>query len=198
MSGRRKQTTQQANRRKQHTAVRHHASQAKVMSPPTRSRIRQPPGWERALAVCIALAFCLVVDVLLLYGQVQVGRVLVSGIPARGTVVALEPCVSPGGGGDETIVFTDARNKMHRVRHMNFTPGLCATYQVGEVLAIRYVPSDPSDLMPQPEIDNLWFNLIFCAVCDILFVFGAGLIVFMTLQPTVSRLVAALRAQWRV
>jgi hypothetical protein len=198
MSSTRKQTIQRVNRPKQLNAARYKAPQSRVMSPTNRARTRPLPGWLRALILSIVLLFLLAADALLLHDQVQIGRVLVSGMPAEGRVMALEPCVSRAGGGYETILFTDAHGEPHRVRHVNFIYIVCTTYHLGENLPIRYVPSDPSDLMTQPETDNLWFSLILFTLGDVIFGFGGVAFVYVNLHPTVARLVAALRARRHV
>jgi hypothetical protein len=112
--------------------------------------------------------------------------VLVVGVPAQGTVVAVDQC-SRATAGNVTILFTDAGGAVHRMRHSSFTPGCFTTYYVGDAVAVRYVPSDPRVLMTQPELDHLWLSLMLFSVFDSIFLGGGGVAFFVVLRGS-SRL----------
>jgi hypothetical protein len=133
----------------------------------------------------------------LLWNQAQMGRVLRFGVPAHGTVVAVNRC-SRATAGDVTIVFTGARGEVRQVTHSSYTPGCFTTCHVGEAVAVRYVPDDPSVLMTQPELSDLWVSFLVFGLCAALFLGGGGVAFFLVVLPRASGWVSALRAQRRV
>src|SRR5579872_7001406 len=157
MGGRRKQTMRRLNQRMRLNAVRREVphpagvpKSASVLAP-------RSAGCRSWLGPLIAVPLLLVFISWLLWDQAQIGRVLLFGVPAAGTVVAVNQC-SRATAGDVTIVFTDARGDLRRVKHSSYTPGCFFTYHEGEAITVRYVPSDPGVLMTQPELGGLWLS----------------------------------------
>jgi hypothetical protein len=68
-----------------------------------------------------AIPFFLLIGALLLYSQVQIGRVLLSDVQTQGTVAAAGHCSRSAE--TVTVAFTDTNGAAHRVRHTNFTIG---------------------------------------------------------------------------
>jgi len=150
---------------------------------------RKPSGCQRWLGLLIAIPFTLCMMAWLLWSQAQIGRVLIWGRPASGTVVAVTPC-DHATAANVTLVFTDAAGASHRVRHTSYTPGCFTSYHVGEALTVRYVPSDTGVLMTQPELDGLWISLLVFGLGDVVFLGGPLVLVL----PVVSRAISAARA----
>ena len=146
MSGTQKQTRRRLNRRMWLNAARLEAVRPTAMPRPAAVSASSSLGCRGWLSVLFAVAFLLALSTWMLWSQVQIGRVLLSGVPADGTVVAVNQC-SRATAGDVTIVFTDTRGARHRVRHSSFTPGCFHAYHVGDTVAVRYVPGDPATLM---------------------------------------------------
>jgi hypothetical protein len=144
-------------------------------------------------SLLFAIPFFLCFGAFLLYGQVQIGRVLLSGVQTQGTVVVGDHCSRSLE--MVTVAFTDTKGATHRVRHTNFTISCPGDYYVGESVTVRYVPSDPGVLMTGPEISNLGYSLIVTGLLDVFTVVGVGVSVSLGVLPWLSRRRSALRVQ---
>jgi transposase InsO family protein len=197
MGSKQKQTRRRLNRRMRLNAARLEAARPTVMPRPAAVSASSSLGCRGWLSVLVAVAFLLALSTWMLWDQVQIGRVLLSGVPADGTVVAVNQC-SRATAGDVTITFTDARGEGHRVRHSSFTLGCFTAYHVGDTVAVRYIPGDPAALMTQPEIADLWFSLLLFGLYDILFLGGGVVAFFLVVLPKASEKMSVLRVQRRV
>jgi hypothetical protein len=146
-------------------------------------------------SLLVFIPFFLCIGAFLLYSQVQIGRVLLSGVQTQGTVVVGDHCSHSAE--TVTVAFTDTNGATHRVRHTNFTIGCPGDYYVGESVSIRYVPSDPGVLMTGPEMSNLWDSLIMTGLGDVVTIVGVGGSVSLGVLPWLSRRRSALRARAR-
>lgn len=127
-------------------------------------------GWPSKLFI---RAFILLLVGFLVWIQVETARVMLFGVPTYG-VIESEPRCSRYST-SLTIAFTDLRGHRHTVHHT--TAFFCySQYHAGDDVRLRYVPSDPQNLLTQPEINDLPIELIFpFGLSDVIFLGGGAL-----------------------
>jgi hypothetical protein len=180
MSGKRKQAQRRFTQRVRQNEARLDVLRRVALRPPA-----EPGCAPRSLGcwgwfgLLLAGAFTLAMSLWLLWAQVQIGRVLLSGRTTHGIVAAVSPC-SRATAGHVTLDFTDAQGTPRQVRHTDYTPGCWTTYTVGEEVDLRYVPDDPPVLVTQQELARLWISLLVFGLGDSLFL-GGGTVAFCVL-----------------
>lgn len=125
-----------------------------------------------AVGVLIFLAFFAVIDAFFLHTQIEIARVMTTGLPARATVTAVNCSGGRSATEHVTVTFTDDHGNSRTVAHTADTIGCFNDYHAGDVITIRYAPSDPTTLMTQAEIDEVPFTLVVYGLIDLLFVIG--------------------------
>ena len=126
-------------------------------------------GWPSKLFIS---AFILLLASVLVRIQVETARVMLFGVPTYG-IIESKPWCGSRSGTHLTVKFTDAYGRQHTVDH---TAAFCFDdYHAGDDVPLRYVPSDPQDLLTQPEIDHLPIELIFFGLSDVIFLGGGAL-----------------------
>ncbi len=141
-----------------------------------------------ALGVVVAIAFIVLMDIFLLHGQIEIARVMTTGRAAQATVTAVS-CSrgAKASTGDVTVTFTDISGNSHTVHHSSDTFTCFDQYHAGDVISIRYAPSDPTRLLTQAEIDSLPWALIMYALGDILFVISPPVLLAVALWIRAAR-----------
>lgn len=162
--------------------------------------VRKPPNpVVSALSVLVVTTMTVLIAGFLLRNQFEIVHVLTDGRTAQATVTAVR-CDrgAKSSTGDVTVTFTDLRGKAHTVAHTSDTFGCYDHYAVGDIIAIRYAPSDPTAILTQQELTDIPFALALYALGDVIFIIGPPiLLVWLTLErgvPWMRRRWAAWRA----
>lgn len=119
------------------------------------------------LGALMFLAFVGLMDGFLLHNQIEIARVMSAGRDAQATITAIS-CFK--GAGDVTVTFTDISGNPYTVHHSTDIFNCFDQYHAGDVITIRYAPSDPTTLLTQTEIDSLPWALVAYGLLDVLFV----------------------------
>lgn len=141
-----------------------------------------------ALGAVIAIAFIILIDVMLLSGQIEIARVMTTGRVAQATVTAVS-CSrgAKSSTGDVTVTFTDLSGNTNTVHHSSDTFNCFDQYHAGDIITIRYAPSDPTKLLTQAEIDSLPWAFVGYGLADVLFVISPAVLLALGLWIRVAR-----------
>lgn len=167
------------------------------------------PGWydrrarlpvtplERAIQVVLTVVLVpvFVLGILVfLHDQLEIAQVMATGRSAQASVKAVSCSRGRSDLGDVTVTFTDFHGNMHRVAHTSDTFGCFDQYYVGDVITIRYAPTDPTMLLTQAEIDSLPWPLVGYVLFDVVFVISPLALFVMGCVLWSRQLLAALRS----
>ncbi len=172
MGAGRKQAMRRASRRARLAQRRTELTRDRAADEAGAPAQRKPPNPILAtIGILIAVAFVLLLDGFLLHNQIEIARVMTTGRPAQATVrsVRCEAGAKASVGG-VTVTFTDLQGATHTVAHSSDIFDCYKGYAPGDVITIRYVPSDPAELLTGQEIAGLPFALTLYGLGDFFFI----------------------------